>query len=63
MVYDVAGRLIERRDLGVQEAGIGDAFFDGKGRSQGIYFYQVKISDPETGAKRAVLQGRMLLLQ
>jgi len=62
-VYDVAGRLIERRDLGVQEAGIGDAFFDGKGRSQGIYFYQVKISDPETGAKRAVLQGRMLLLQ
>jgi hypothetical protein len=62
-IYDVTGRLIERRDLGVQDAGIGDAFFDGKGRSQGIYFYQVKISDPETGAKRAVLQGRLLLLQ
>jgi hypothetical protein len=62
-VYDVAGRLIEQRDLGLQEAGIGDAFFDGKGRSQGIYFYRLKISDPETGAKRAVLQGRMLLLQ
>jgi len=62
-VYDVAGRLIERQNLGVQNAGIGEAFFDGKGRSQGIYFYQLKIADPETGAQRAVLQGRLLLLQ
>jgi hypothetical protein len=62
-VYDVAGRLIEKRSLGMQAAGIGEAYFDGKAQSQGIYFYQVKIADPLSGAERAVLQGRMLLLQ
>jgi hypothetical protein len=62
-VYDVAGRLIEQRNLGVLDSGVGEAFFDGKGRSQGIYFYQVRIADPETGAQRAVLHGRMLVLE
>ena len=61
-VYDVAGRLIEKRNLGMQ-AGLSETYFDGKGHSQGLYFYQVEIADPVTGAKRAVLHGRMLLLQ
>ena len=62
-VYDVAGRLVEDRTLGIQDAGVGEALYDGRGRSHGIYFYRLRISDPETGAERATLHGRMILLE
>jgi hypothetical protein len=62
-VFDLSGRLVERRTLGIQSPGIGDAFYDGQGRSHGMYFYKLTISDPQTGAERAVLQGRMILIK
>lgn len=62
-VYDVSGRVVERRNLELQNAGIGEVAFDGRDRSRGIYFYRVTILDPESGAQRAVLQGRMLMLE
>ncbi|RPJ24689.1 MAG: T9SS C-terminal target domain-containing protein, partial [Planctomycetaceae bacterium] len=62
-VFDVAGRLIERRNPDLQNAGTGEVSFNGRDRGHGVYFYRVTILDPESGARRAVLQGRMLMLQ
>jgi hypothetical protein len=62
-VYDVAGRLVESRALGIQDSGVGEALYDGSRRSHGIYFYRLRISDPETGAPRAALYGRMIMLE
>ena len=62
-VFDVAGRVVEHRNPELQSAGIGEVSFDGRDRSHGIYFYRLTILDPESGARRAVLQGRMLMLE
>lgn len=61
-VYDVQGRLVERRSLGVRPAGGGQVEFDGGGRTAGIYLYRVQVADPTTGALRSVGGGRMIIL-
>ena len=62
-VYDVQGRLVEKRALGVQEAGARTATLDGKGLSAGIYLYRVSVTDPWTGAVRSGPYGRAVLLK
>jgi hypothetical protein len=61
-LFDVGGRLVERRFLGVQGPGVAETVVDGSDRSHGIYFYRLVVVDPETGAARATLQGRLILL-
>lgn len=61
-VYDVQGRLVERRALGAQPAGSGQAEFDGVGRAAGLYLYRVQVADPTTGALRPVGSGRVVIL-
>ena len=61
-VYDVQGRLVERRALGARPAGNGQVEFDGAGRSAGMYLYRVQVTDPTTGALRSVGSGRMIIL-
>jgi hypothetical protein len=61
-VYDVQGRLVEHRSLGVRPAGSGQVEFDGAGRSAGMYLYQVQVADPTTGALHPVGSGRVIIL-
>ncbi len=60
-IFDVSGRLVTTRDLGVQDAGVRNAAYDGSGNAAGVYLYRLKVSDPATGSLRAVLHGRMVL--
>ncbi|HZL85265.1 MAG TPA: T9SS type A sorting domain-containing protein [Candidatus Krumholzibacteria bacterium] len=62
-VFDVAGRLVERRLLGLQNAGLGEAAFGGKGRSAGVYVYRLNVNDPATGALRKTLSGRLVVVK
>lgn len=41
-VYDVAGRLVATRDLGVRESGENRATFDGRGLATGVYFCRLQ---------------------
>ncbi len=61
-VFDVQGRRVERRSLGVRPAGDGQVEFDGAGRPAGLYLYRIEVTDPQTGALRATRQGRMVIL-
>jgi hypothetical protein len=60
-VFDVAGRLVTQRNLGVLGAGERDVFFDGSTRPAGVYLYRLKMRDPASGSLRASLQGKMLI--
>ena len=62
-VYDVAGRLVERRTLGVQRAGVGAAVFDAKVRGSGVYLYRLQLNDPDTGVLRKTLAGRFVVIK
>jgi hypothetical protein len=62
-VYDVAGRQVEHQFVGTQGPGIAETMVDGAGWGHGLYFYRLTILDPETGAVRTSLTGRMILLR
>jgi hypothetical protein len=62
-VFDVAGRLMERRLLGLQGTGVGEATFGGKGYGSGLYLYRLQVADPATGATRTTLSGRVIVLK
>ncbi len=62
-VFDVAGRLIETRRLGVMAKGVQEAFFDGRGRAPGVYLYRLNLENPETGAQLKQLTGRVTVLR
>ena len=61
-VFDVTGRLVERRVLGTQSPGVRDALFDGSGHSAGVYMYRLDIGNPNTGQLRKSLTGRLVVL-
>lgn len=60
-VYDVRGRLVERRHVGVQGGGANELLFDGSDQSAGLYLYRLRVADPNSGSMRADLQGKFLL--
>jgi hypothetical protein len=62
-IYDVAGRLVERRPLGRQAAGARFVSFDGQGKAAGVYLFRLDVRDPASGARRIAMQGRMTLLK
>ncbi len=62
-VFDVAGRLVERRRLGLQNAGAGETAFGGKGQTAGVYLYRLNLNDPATGALRKTLSGRLVVVK
>ncbi len=62
-VHDVAGRLVQRRVLGMQRPGMQEAAFDGMPYGAGVYMYKLDIADPETGALRRSLSGRMVVIK
>jgi hypothetical protein len=62
-VFDLAGRVVAEKKLGLQEPGPQAVVFDGKGLSRGFYFYRLTMEGPETRDVQARLTGRMLLLR
>lgn len=62
-VFDVAGRLVERRALGIQGPGEHDVSFDGRRRAAGIYLYRVRLADPSTGRETMSGFGKVVLLK
>jgi hypothetical protein len=61
-VYDVRGRLVSRRSLGMQQAGEFPLFADRRPEA-GVYLYRLQLVDPATGQARTTLQGKTLLLK
>jgi len=61
-LYDVAGRLVSSRALGIQRAGEGTVSLSSAGRRPGVYPYRVRIEDAHTGAHLRTLSGRMVVL-
>jgi hypothetical protein len=62
-VYDVRGRLVEKRRLGAQDAGLQELIFDGSDVPAGVYLYRVQVDDPTSGSGRATLSGKLILLE
>ncbi|MGQ0721848.1 MAG: hypothetical protein ACT4PE_09780 [Candidatus Eiseniibacteriota bacterium] len=61
--FDVGGRLVDSRALGVQGPGVRQVLFDGRGRAAGVYLYRVRLADPQTGTVRATLSGKTVLVK
>ena len=62
-VYDVRGRLVASRDLGVQSPGMRQTFLSRDGLWPGLYLYRLHLSDPTSGAARAALAGKVVFLK
>jgi hypothetical protein len=62
-VFDVQGRQVASRELGVQAPGTRDAVFADASLRSGVYLYRLHFSDPATGAARASLAGKMMRLR
>jgi hypothetical protein len=62
-VFDVGGRLLRTRSLGVFEAGSRESVVRLEGLGTGVYFYRLRAADPESGAALATMSGRMMHLR
>jgi len=63
-VFDVRGRLVMRRPLGLTIAGDSQVpLFTQKKPAAGVYLFRLNIEDPETGRLRDSLTGKMTLLR
>jgi hypothetical protein len=62
-VFDVRGRLVDKRELGRQPAGIGSFEFGGIDREAGVYFYRLRVTDPGSGETTGSLTGKMVLMR
>ncbi len=62
-IYDLRGRLIERRLLGTQEEGERtEQLFGRHKHGAGVYVYRLRLEDPATGQLRSLLSGKTVLL-
>jgi hypothetical protein len=62
-VYDVQGRLVSTRRLGVLPAGERSASVNRRGLDTGVYVYRLRMAEPGSGALQAELSGKMMLLR
>lgn len=62
-IFDPQGRVLHSRDLGIQVAGEQSARIFGFNGKTGVYLYRLRMSDPASGAERAVLSGRLLVVK
>src|SRR5262249_34549364 len=61
-VYDVKGRMVEKRFLGRQQAGVQQTALRYDGRT-GIHFYRLSFVNPESGHTAATLAGKVMLIR
>ncbi|MBN2172116.1 MAG: T9SS type A sorting domain-containing protein [Candidatus Krumholzibacteriota bacterium] len=62
-VFDVLGRLVQSKRLGLRGLGVHRELLDLKGQSAGVYMYRITVEDPGTGKTRAALTGKTVLLR
>jgi hypothetical protein len=62
-VFDVTGRLVDRRALGVLDPGVREIPFPSEGKAAGVYLYRLELLDPRSGALGASLHGKTVLLR
>ena len=63
-VYDLRGRLVSRRPLGLTSAGDSQVALFGKDQpAAGVYLFRLQIENPATGQMRDSLTGKMTLLR
>ena len=62
-VYDILGRLVSKRTLGLQPPGLHDAAMGREGLSTSMYLVRVRITDPVTGALTKSLAGKVMFLK
>ena len=63
-IFDVRGRLVERRALGTLAGGENTVtLFSNQRPGDGMYLYRLQVIDPATGALRGALTGKTLLLK
>jgi hypothetical protein len=61
-VFDLNGRRVATRDLGLREAGSGTAVFAATGLQPGMYLYQLRAADPQSGRVSDTASGKMILV-
>jgi len=63
-IYDIRGMLVERRQLGLMNEGESNlSLFSARRPSAGVYLYRLQMIDPGTGAERASLTGKLVLVK
>ena len=62
-IFDVRGRLVERRGLGIQPAGVRYLDLSGLDQSAGVYFYRIQAKSEATGGVVKSYTGKMTLLR
>jgi len=62
-LYDLQGRVVATRGLGVQTAGPQYATFAREALASGLYVYRLRLEDPATGKAGPTLSGKMMVVQ
>ena len=62
-VFDLQGRVVASRALGTVGAGVREAALPTVGQGSGVYMYRLRVVDHVSGAKKAELSGKMMVLQ
>lgn len=62
-VFDLGGRRVASRDLGLQKDRTGQIPFSQTGLKTGVYLYRLKAIDPATGVVHTSSAGKMMYLQ
>jgi len=61
-IFDLRGRRVARRELGLRQAGEVPLFGDRRAEA-GVYLYRLQLIDPSTGQLRKTVQGKTILLK
>ncbi len=61
-VFDLAGRMVARRDYGRQPAGPSHVIFGDERMDSGLYMYRLRVSDA-AGSAPVTLSGKMILVR
>lgn len=62
-VFDLAGRLVSSRAYGVMPAGEGHLTVPKFASHSGVYLYKMRVVDPNSGADRGTLSGKMMVIE
>lgn len=62
-VFDLQGRMVHSKLVGRQPAGLQQTTVLGFGGKTGVYMYRVRVKDAQTGAERASLAGKMMVVR
>lgn len=62
-VYDLQGRMVSSRDLGLQTAGAREVQVPGFANRPGLYMYRLKVADQATGSSTGTLFGKMMVIR